>query len=49
MIVLKDIIINYENKTETPKIVDVEISNNIVKIINPLEQIKNLTETFEGN
>tara|TARA_R110000824_G_scaffold122023_3_gene278649 strand:- start:1095 stop:1244 length:150 start_codon:yes stop_codon:yes gene_type:complete len=49
MIVLKDIIINYENKTETPRIVDVEISNNKFKIINPIEQIKNLTETFEGN
>jgi|TARA_R100001244_G_scaffold95399_2_gene71551 hypothetical protein len=49
MIVLKDIIINYENKTETPKIVDVEISNSKFKIINPIEQIKNPTETFEGN
>ena len=49
MIVLKDIIINYENKTETPKIVDVEISNSKFKIINHVEQIKNLEETFEGN
>lgn len=49
MIILKDIVINYQNKSETPQIMDVHIFKGKVKYINPIEQLKNLEETIDGS
>ena len=49
MIILKDIIINYQNKSETPQIRDVHITKGKVEYIDPIEQLKNLEETIDGS
>jgi hypothetical protein len=49
MIILKDIIINYQNKSETPQIRDVHIAKRKVEYIDPIEQLKNLEETIDGS
>lgn len=49
MIVLKDIIINYQNESETPQIRDVHIVKGKVNFIDPIEQLKNLEETIDGS
>lgn len=49
MIILKDIIINYQNKSETPQIRDVHIVKGKVNFIDPIEQLKNLEETIDGS
>ena len=49
MIVLKDIVINYQNKSETPQIRDVHIVKGKVNFIDPIEQLKNLEETIDGS
>ena len=49
MIVLKDIVINYQNESETPQIRDVYIVKGKVNFIDPIEQLKNLEETIDGS
>ena len=49
MIILKDIIINYQNKSEIPQLRDVHIINGVINIIDPKEQLKNLEETIDGS
>jgi hypothetical protein len=49
MIILKDILINYQNKSETPQIRDVHIVEGKVNFIDPIEQLKNLEETIDGS
>tara|TARA_R110002095_G_C4077433_1_gene221022 strand:+ start:27 stop:212 length:186 start_codon:yes stop_codon:yes gene_type:complete len=49
MIILKDIIINYQNESETPQIRDVHIVKGKVNFIDPIEQLKNLEETIDGS
>lgn len=49
MIILKDVIINYQNESETPQIRDVHIQNGKVEYIDPIEQLKNLKETIDGS
>ena len=49
MIILKDIVINYQNKSETPQIMDVHITKGKVEYIDPIEQLKNLKETIDGS
>jgi hypothetical protein len=49
MIILKDIVINYQNKSETPQIRDVHIVKGKVNFIDPIEQLKNLEETIDGS
>ena len=49
MIVLKDIIINYQNESETPQIRDVHIVKGKVNFIDHIEQLKNLEETIDGS
>jgi len=49
MIILKDIVINYQKESETPQIRDVHIVKGKVKYINPIEQLKNLKETIDGS
>ena len=49
MIILKDIVINYQNKSETPQIRDVHIVKGKVNFIAPLKQLKNLEETIDGS
>ena len=47
MIILKDIVINYQNESETPQIRDVHIVKGKVNFIDPIEQLKNLEETIK--
>jgi len=49
MIILKDVIINYQNESKTPEIRDVYIVKGKVKYINLIEQLKNLKETIDGS
>jgi hypothetical protein len=49
MIILKDVIINYQNESETPQIRDVHIVKGKVNFIDPIEQLKNLEETIDGS
>ena len=47
MIILKDIVINYQNESETPQIRDVHIVKGKVNFIDHIEQLKNLEETID--
>ena len=44
MLVLENIIINYENKSETPIVKDVHIHNGKYTFVDPNEKLKNLEE-----
>ena len=49
MLIIEDVIVNYE-KNETVEIInDVHISNGIVKFIDPKEQLKQLEEQIDGS
>ncbi len=49
MLIFEDIIINYENKTETPIVREVHIIDGVVKHINPNDKLKNLEEFIDGS
>ena len=49
MLVLEDIIINYENKSETPIVKDVHINNGKYTFVDPNEKLKNLEEWIDGS
>ena len=49
MLVLEDIIINYENKSETPIVKDVHIHNGKYTFGDPNEKLKNLEEWIDGS
>ena len=49
MLVLEDIIINYENKSETPIVKDVNIHNGMYTFVDPNQKLKNLEEWIDGS
>ena len=49
MLVLEDIIINYENKSETPIVKDVHIHSGKYTFVDPNEKLKNLEEWIDGS
>jgi hypothetical protein len=49
VIILEDIIVNYENKEETPILKEVHITNGAVEYIDLKDKIKNLEEYIDGS
>jgi hypothetical protein len=49
VIILEDIIVNYENKEETPILKEIHITNGVVEYIDLKDKIKNLEEYIDGS
>ena len=49
MLIIEDIITNYENKSETPVVKDVVIKDGVVTFVDPNEKLKHLEEWIDGS
>jgi len=49
VLVLENIIINYENKSETPIVKDVHIHNGKYTFVDPNNKLKKLEEWIDGS
>jgi len=49
VLIIEDIITNYENKSETPIVKDVHIHNGKYTFVDPNEKLKNLEEWIDGS
>ena len=49
VLIIEDIITNYENKSETPVVKDVVIKDGVVTLVDPNEKLKHLEEWIDGS